>query len=152
MIGNVIGEPLFKQLRLPAESLSPFGYINTFNFCLSSNVTTSGNMALSINGQQYSQYEAQLVCALRLYSNSEGYTVDEETLGSIISFIRHGFGTSSVPCRGLVSAIQQGSNGPCRTLLVAVNSNRAYWEQEAREIHRRWWNANSQAVQRCIMA
>ncbi|KAL2054947.1 hypothetical protein ABVK25_004769 [Lepraria finkii] len=108
-------------------------------------------MALSINGQQYSQYEAQLASALRLYSNSEGYTVDEETLGSIISFIRHGFGASSVPCRGLLSAIQQGSNGPCRTLLVAVNSNWEYWEREARKIHRRWLDANSQAVQRYIM-
>ena len=95
------------------------------------------------NGQRFSKYEARLACALQLYC-----ALNDETIGSIISTTREGLGLQPIPCWSLVTALQQSFHPFYHYVYLAVYNNRAYWEPEAREVCRRWWDTHSQAVQR----
>ena len=102
-------------------------------------------MALSLNGQSFSTYELQVACAMRRYiCNSEGHVVDDETIGFIISYVRYGFGRLPVDCRNLVWTVQHSQTGPW----LDVDSNRAYWEPEARRIYNNWLGACGKGLQR----
>ena len=103
-------------------------------------------MALSFNGETFSSYELQVACAMRRYvCNSPGHVVDDETIGVIVSYQRHGVGRAPVDCRNLVWKVQHSQ---CRTYFADVVNNRAYWEHEARQLYDNWLGAYSNVVQR----
>lgn len=84
----------------------------------------------------------------RYVCNSPGHVVDDETIGFIISYQRHGFGRAPVDCRNLVWTVQRSHTDQCRTYFADVVNNRAYWEHEARQLYDSWLSACSQTVQR----
>ncbi|KAK0508681.1 hypothetical protein JMJ35_008957 [Cladonia borealis] len=106
-------------------------------------------MALSLNGQSFSPYELQVACAIRRYvCNSPAHVVDDEVIGFIISYRRHGFGQAPVDCRNLVWTVQHSHTDQCRTYFADVVNNRAYWEHEARQLYDNWLGASCKGAQR----
>ena len=106
-------------------------------------------MALSLNGQSFSSYQLQVACAIRRYvCNPSGHVVDDEVIGFIISYRRHGFGQAPIDCRNLVWTVQHSHANQCRTYFDEVVNNRAYWEHEARQLYDNWLGATSKGMQR----
>ena len=102
-------------------------------------------MALIVNSQTYSFYQGQIAYALKLYTKTlHNDALDDETIGSVIAFLRGGLGSKPIPYHDLITALE--SSYPA--LYNAVANNSVYWELEARNVYRRWMDMNSQAVQR----
>ena len=105
-------------------------------------------MELSVNGQAYSTYEAQIACALKLYINTEDSPLSDETIGSIISSMRNGLRVEPIPYHDLVSGLQNSSDALHRAIYDEVCSNKDHWEPKAKEVYRKWWDMHSEIFQR----
>lgn len=98
-------------------------------------------MTFSLNGHTYSTYEAHLACAFTLYMNTS-----DETISSIMGARRNGPGAWPISCHELVDELQRSQH----VVFTVVANDRATWESRAREEYRKWWDTNTQIVQRCI--
>ena len=105
-------------------------------------------MKLSVNGQAYSTYEAQIACALKPYINTEDSPLSDETIGSIISTMRNYPGAEPIPCHYLVSGLQNSSDVSHRAIYDEVCSNKDHWELKAKEVYRKWWDIYSEVFQK----
>lgn len=102
-------------------------------------------MSLLINGQQCSIYHGQVAYALKLYAKApEKPVLSDETIGCIIGFLRAGVGSPPIPYHDLVTTFQRSH--PAESAMVTNDST--YWSTEARQVYRRWMDANAQVVRR----
>ena len=94
---------------------------------------------LSFNNQYYSQREAEIACALKIWlRKSDG------TIGTILGARRNGIGSPPIHCAGLVASLQRSSHA----VYLRVSNNRAYWEPEAQRVYQDWMGAMSQTARR----
>lgn len=100
-------------------------------------------MAFRIDGQDYTQYQAQVGCALKLYLN-----LSDDTLGSILATMKTGLGSSPLPCGNFVRTLQQSQDVTYSNLIAGVRNDEPFWEREARQVYRDWMDAHSQLVQK----
>ena len=102
-------------------------------------------MPLLINGLQCSIYHCQVAYALKLYAKAPDKAVlSDETIGCIIGFLRAGLGSHPIPYHDLVTTFQRSHPAEFAT----VTDDSTYWGTEARQIYRRWMDANAQAIKR----
>ena len=102
-------------------------------------------MSLLINDLQCSIYHGQIAYALKLYAKvPENAMLSDETIGCIIGFLRAGLGSQSIPYHELVTTFQTSHPAEFAT----VTNDSTYWGTEARQVYRRWMDANAQAVKR----
>ena len=101
----------------------------------------------TINNQRYTQWEAEIACALEIWVR-----VSNETIGVVLGFMRNGVGAPAVPCAGLATALQRSQHASHRELYARVANDRAYREAQARQVYRNWWNAQSLVIQRFVVA
>lgn len=100
-------------------------------------------MPLLINGQQCSIYHGQVAYALKLYVKApENLLLSDETIGCIIGFLRAGLGSHPIPYHDLVTTFQRSYPAEFAT----VTNDSTYWGTEARQVYRRWMDANAQIV------
>ncbi|KAK0509942.1 hypothetical protein JMJ35_007336 [Cladonia borealis] len=102
-------------------------------------------MPLLINGLQCSIYHGQVAYALKLYAKApDNAVLSDETIGCIIGFLRAGLGSHPIPYHDLVTTFQQSHPADFAT----VTDDSTYWGTKARQLYRRWMDANAQAVKR----
>lgn len=109
-------------------------------------------MTLSYDNETFSDYEAQIAYALKLYVKpSDIYTLSDETIGHIIGFMRGGLGSRPVLCHTLLSTLPQSLHAPHRAIHEAVINDEARWQPRAREAYRTWMDGCSKIVQRYVI-
>ena len=94
---------------------------------------------LQINNQYYTQDEAEIACALRIWLRKS-----DEIIGTILGARRDGIGGPPIHCAGLVASLQ----GSSHAVYHRVSNNRAYWEPEAQRVYQDWMVKVSQMVPR----
>ena len=94
---------------------------------------------LQFNNQYYTQREAEIACALKIWLRKS-----DETIGTILGARRNGVGAPPINCAGLVASLQRSSH----PVYYRVSNNGAYWEPEAQRAYQDWMGAVSQIVQR----
>ncbi len=100
-------------------------------------------MSLLINGQQCSIYHGQVAYALKLYVKApENLSLSDETISCIIGFLRAGLGSFPIPYHDLVTMFRRSHPAE----FVTVTNDSTYWGTEARQVYRRWMDANAQIV------
>ena len=145
--GHAIGLPLFTNFWLPSNNAQlPEDIILQCALLQLIQVLPripNSNMAFRIDGQDYTQYQAQVGCALKLYLN-----LSDDTLGSILATMKTGLGSSPLPCGNFVRTLQRSQDVTYSNLIAGVRNDEPFWEREARRVYRDWMDAHSQLVQR----
>ena len=145
--GQAIGLPLFTNFWLPSNS-TPLPEDIILQCALLQLIqvpprTPNSNMAFRIDGQDYTQYQAQVGCAIKLYLN-----LSDDTLGSILATMKTGLGSSPLPCGNFVRTLQRSQDVTYSNLIAGVRNDEPFWEREARQVYRDWMDAHSQLVQK----
>ena len=108
-------------------------------------------MTLSYGNETFSDYEAQLAFALKLYTKpSDLYALSDETIGHVLGFTRGGVGVRPILCQALLSTLPRSSHVHHRALYEAVVTNRAHWQARARDAYRLWMEGCSKMVQKYV--
>lgn len=123
-----------------------------FPLCRLSTCQTMAEPAqIAINGANFSRYECQIACAIKLFvKNANNAVPTDETIGFIINSLRGIVNGVPLPCNTIVSQLQSHPLEGVRSCYMSVYVNRGHWEREAGRVWYAWLKQNNNVVKRCV--